>query len=132
MWKQLLIASTLAGGLGLAGTSVLAEEAPVQKQAQEQIYGSQLMTAQERKAYRAKMRTARTAEERERIREEHHKAMQVRAREKGLELPDSPPPRGSGGGMGPGGGAGQGSGTGMGGGMGQGGGGMGPRGGAGR
>ena len=90
---------------------------------QDQIYGSQLMTQQERSAYRAQMRNAKTAQEREQIRKEHHERMKVRAKEKGVTLPDEPPARGmgrgtgpSGGGMGPGGG---------GGGMGPGGGGMG-------
>jgi len=94
---------------------------------QDQIYGSQLMTQQERSAYRAQMRNAKTAQEREQIRKEHHERMKVRAKEKSVTLPDEPPARGmrqgmgrgtdpSGGGMGPGGG---------GGGMGPGGGGMG-------
>ncbi|MDD5296431.1 MAG: hypothetical protein PHU46_05910 [Rhodocyclaceae bacterium] len=69
------------------------------------VYGSQLMTPQERRAYRMKMRTAKTPEERARIRAEHHSAMQARAREKGLSLPDMPPAGGAG--MGPGGGMGR-------------------------
>jgi len=87
-----------------------------------QIYGSQLMTQEERSAYRAQMRNAKTAQEREQIRKEHHEQMKTRAKEKGVALPDEPPARGMGGGMGPGGG---GMGPGGGGGMGPGGGGMG-------
>lgn len=79
-----------------------------------QIYGSQIMTPQERNEYRARMRAAKTVEEREQIRKEHHEKMKARAKEKGVTLPDEPPQRGMG--MGPG----------MGGGMGPGGGGMGP------
>ncbi|GAO34984.1 hypothetical protein SCT_0364 [Sulfuricella sp. T08] len=90
-------------------------------QDQEQVYGSQLMTQEERMAYRTKMRAAKTQEERERIRAEHHEQMKVRAKERGVTLPDMPPAMG--GGMGPGGG--------IGGGMGPGGGGMGPGGGMG-
>ena len=82
----------------------------------EQIYGSQLMTQQERTEYHAKMRTAKTTQEREQIRKEHHEQIQERAKERGVTLPDEPPGRG--GGMGPGGG-----------GMGPGGGGMGSGGG---
>lgn len=82
---------------------------------QDHIYGSQLMTQQERNEHRAKMREAKTAEERERIRAEHHKQMQERARERGITLPDEPPAMPSHRGMG--------SGGGMGGGMGSGGGG---------
>jgi flagellar biosynthesis/type III secretory pathway protein FliH len=76
-----------------------------------QIYGSQLMTQQERSEYRARMRAAKTQEEREQIRKEHHEQMKARAKEKGVTLPDEPPARGRG--MGPGGG---GMGPGMGGG----------------
>jgi len=85
----------------------------VRTQNQEQVYGSQLMTQQERTAYQARMRAAKTQEERERIRAEHHEQMKVRAKERGVTLPDEPPARG--GGMGPGGG-GMGPGGGMGGG----------------
>jgi hypothetical protein len=52
------------------------------------------------------MRAARTAEERERIRAEHHERMKVHAKERGVTLPDAPPPHG----MGPGGGMGGGPG----------------------
>lgn len=67
---------------------------------QDQIYGSQLMTQQERNEYRARMRNAKTMEEREQIRTEHHEQMKVRAQEKGVTLPDEPPMHGRG--MGPG------------------------------
>lgn len=67
------------------------------------IYGSQLMSVQERNEYRNRMRQAKTYEEREQIRREHHAQMQIRAKEKGVTLPDEPP-AGRGPGMGPGGG----------------------------
>jgi len=86
-----------------------------------QIYGSQLMTQQERNQYRARMQAAKTEQDRERIRKEHHEQMQVRAKERGVTLPAEPPPHGMGGGMGPGYGGGSG-GKGPGGGMGPGGG----------
>jgi len=84
----------------------------------DQVYGSQLMTQEERNAYRERMRAAKTEQEREQIRQEHHEQMKLRAKEKGVTLPDEPPARGRG--MGPG--------KGMGPGMGPGGGagGMGP------
>jgi len=68
------------------------------------IYGSQLMTAQERDEYRARMRNAKTQAERDRIRAEHHAAMQERAKDKGVTLPDQPrgPSRGQGAGPGKG------------------------------
>lgn len=59
------------------------------------------MTPQERADQRAKMGAAKTAEEREQIRKEHHKLMQERAKARGMTLPDEPPAMG--GGMGPGG-----------------------------
>jgi uncharacterized membrane protein len=102
-----------------AGFALAADQAPAQEKAQtqqeEQIYGSQLMTQEERTEYHAKMRAAKTAEEREQIRNEHHERMKARAKERGVTLPDEPSDRG--GGMGSGGGMGRG-----GGGMGSGGG----------
>lgn len=64
--------------------------AQTEAQAEERIYGWQLMTPEERQALRSRMRSA-TPEERAQIRREHHAAMQARARERGLELPDPPP-----------------------------------------
>jgi hypothetical protein len=108
-------------GLLTPGVALAAEEkkpAPEKKQEQlkkqeEVIYGRQLMTPKEMTEYRAKMRTAKTAEEREKLRKEHHDKMAARAKERGVKIPDEPPARGPG--MGPGKG------------MGPGGGGMGPR-----
>lgn len=128
MSKRVFTMCALAGALALAaGVAPAADQDRaqtqtqdrIQSQTQERIYGSQLMTRQERVEYRARMRAAKTAEEREQIRLEHHKQMQERARERGVTLPDMPPAYG--GGMGPGGG-GMGPGGGMGGGMGPGGG----------
>lgn len=111
----LVIVLSLSTGSALAADQERAQES-VQKQ--EQIYGSQLMTQQERAEYRAKMHTANTAEEREQIRMEHHERMKERAAERGVPLTEEPPARGRG--MGPCGGQ-----------MGSGGTGMGPRGGMG-
>lgn len=41
----------------------------------EQIYGSQLMTQQERTEYHTKMRVVKTVKERDQIRNEHHEQM---------------------------------------------------------
>ena len=80
------------------------------------IYGSQLMTQQERNEYRERLRTAKTAEERERIMAENHERMEERAKQRGVTIPDEPPARAGrpGGGMGPGGGGGPGGGMGSG------------------
>lgn len=83
----------------------------------DQIYGSQLMTNQERLEYRKKITSANTAEERERIRSEHHAMMKERAKERNITLPDEPSAGGAGmsDGMHRGGGMGQGGGMGSGG-----------------
>lgn len=79
--------------------------------AQEQGYGRQLMTEQERNEYRERMRAATSAEEREQIRNEHHERIRERAEARGIRLPEQPPAGGMGqgrgmgqGGMGKGGG----------------------------
>jgi len=109
MKKYPLVLSVLSTALFLStGSLSAADQNQSQKttQGQEQIYGSQLMTQQERMEHSNKMRAAKTAEEREKIRKEHHALMKERAKEKGITLPDEPPVggMGAGGGMGPGGG----------------------------
>ena len=86
--------------------------------AADQVYGSQLMTEQERNEYHTKMQNMKTAEEREQYRMEHHKMMQERAKAQGVTLPDTPP-SGTGMGTGTGGGMHQGMGQGTGGGKGK-------------
>ena len=56
----------------------------------DQIYGYDLMTEQERIAYRSQMRTLATEQEREAFRKQHHALMQQRARERGVKIPDEP------------------------------------------
>ncbi len=56
-------------------------------QIDEPIYGSQLMTQQERNQYSDKMRAATTAQESARLLEEHHSAMMERAKTRGLPPP---------------------------------------------
>lgn len=84
-------ALTALGLLACASSpSVLAQEASpqvrehsdVQEQNQEQIYGSQLMTAQERAAFRTRIRHADTDAERAQIRAEHRKQMEIREGER--------------------------------------------------
>jgi len=112
----------LAGAIALSMGSVAALAADQQQdrdqtrdQSREQvIYGYQLMTQQEREQYQEQMRNAKTAEERERLRKEHHEKMQARAQERGVMLPVTPPRNGGGmnrdNGMGPGSGMGGGRG----------------------
>lgn len=68
-----------------------------QIQDRERVYGSELMTPQERNEYHNRMRVLKTEQEREAFQLEHHKLMQERARAQGKTLPDMPPT-----GMGPG------------------------------
>jgi len=103
---------------GIALPTLAADQTKSQDQTQTQnqirdkdIFGHSLMTSQERTEYRNRMRAAKTAEERERIRAEHHEQMKVRAKERGVTLPDAPP-AGRGPGTGPGSGPGNGPGGG--------------------
>ncbi len=100
--KHTLLISIMTAAITVAAPQVSqsAEQQPAAKKTQP-IYGSQLMTQQERNEYRTRMRAARTREEREAVRAEHHKAMQERAGERGVTLPDQPR-KGPGAGIGPG------------------------------
>lgn len=121
----LIAVSVLTPSAGYAAEPVKAQTQA--RQQSEEVYGGQLMTAQERDEYRAKMRSLKTQEERDAFRVEHHKSMQERATAKGVTLP-AMPMAGAGmgagkpaGGMGPGAGmgAGMGPGAGQGGGRGR-------------
>lgn len=96
-----LVSATLALGL-LAGAG------PATAQQDQPIYGSQMMTDEERQQHRDSMRNAESASERERLRRENHERMKARAAERGVTLPDDMPGQGMGagpgmrpGGMGP-------------------------------
>ncbi len=140
MVKGMLAMSTLAVSLLLFTGGALAVDQErtqdrIQTQEQEQVYGSQLMTQQERAEYRTRINAAISEEERKQIREEHHERMKERAKAQGVTLPDSVPSV-RGGGMGRGGMGGMGRGGSSGGsgnsGGGNGGGGNGGGGGGGR
>lgn len=113
-WKSLLAGLLLAAALPVGAQ----EPGAGMPMADQQIYGHQLMTPDERNAYRERMQNAATAREQERIRSEHHQQMVERAQQRGMTLPDEPPART---GSRPGAGMGSGSGMGSGGGMGPGG-----------
>jgi hypothetical protein len=63
------------------------DDAGSEKRAQMQIYGSQLMTEQERAEHRERVWSAKNREERHIILAEHHRRMQERAKERGIKLP---------------------------------------------
>jgi predicted Fe-S protein YdhL (DUF1289 family) len=97
--KTRLFALVLIGGIA-AGPATGAQPVSVEvrltpapsltRGAENDVYGWQLMTHEERAAIQARLRAARTPEEVDRIRRENHAAMQARARERGVSLP--PPP----------------------------------------
>ena len=101
----------VALSLALGGMTAFSSLSMAQQDDQP-IYGSQMMTEQERMEYRNQMMNAKTDEERQQIRAEHHVQMQERAKERGITLPENPP-------MGKGMGSGMGTGKGMGSGMGK-------------
>lgn len=107
------IAVTVAGVAATTIMSALAQpttpsqvQTQTQGEAREQVYGSQLMTRQERNAYRQRMHELKTQQERDQFRMEHHARMQERAKERGVSLLQEPPVPGRGAGprngMGPG------------------------------
>lgn len=109
MFKRTFISATIVALCSAVTVTWAAEQqvqqngpAPQQTRPRDQIYGSQLMTRQERIEHRARMRAAKTLEEREQVRADHHARMQERAKERGVKLPDAPPPAGARKGMGPG------------------------------
>ena len=125
MKHKKIVRTILAGALLVSANPLLSaeqdrtkEKIQTQTKDQERIYGSELMTEKERNEYRERMRSAKTQQEREKIRSEHHDRMLARAQERGVTIPDQPPAKGAG--------------TGPGGGMGPGAGGMGPGGGSGK
>jgi len=105
MRRQLFmgLVAALVLGPGLA-TVRGQEQEKAQTQVQQQVFGWQLMSEQERLDFRRQMQQLKTEEEREAFRLEHHEMMKERAKEMGVTLPDEPGPRGKG--MGPGGGMG--------------------------
>ncbi len=127
MKHKKIVRTILAGALLVSANPLLSAEQDRTKETiqtqtkdQERIYGSELMTEKERNEYRERMRSAKTQQEREKIRSEHHDRMLARAKERGVTIPDQPPAKGAGtgpgGGMGPGaGGMGTGGGSGKGG-----------------
>lgn len=86
----LCLASTAAAQDTVREQAKQQEQKTERVQQRDQIYGSQLMTEQERNEHRNKLRAAKTEQERKEIQAEHHKLMQERAKAKGITLPDEP------------------------------------------
>ena len=80
---------------GLVDAAICGGSAIAAAPAPETIFGSQLMTEQERTVHRARMWAAQSDEARNAIRAEHHEQMRARAQERGVTLPEAPPARGA-------------------------------------
>lgn len=108
MLKKILMVAALTGAWILTVSYTLATD---QQRDQAKIYGSQMMTAQERTEYRSRMHASITAQnqEQEQIRNAQRERMRERANQRGVTLPDDPPPT-NGGMISPGGDKGPGSG----------------------
>ncbi len=109
MNRQTMMAAAIAAAMTTMTVSLFAAEQPAAPAAKsEPIYGYRMMNDQERNDYRERMRNAASAEDRQKIRDEHHELMQGRAKERGVTLPprEGMGPRGEGrgpgAGMGPG------------------------------
>jgi hypothetical protein len=74
--------TALAAALWMAA-SAHAQSTPPPPEPRELIYCADQMTHEEREAYRAKMRAARTAEEKEAVRQAHRQEMQSRVQQRG-------------------------------------------------
>ena len=90
----------------MAAATLFAADQPAPKS--EPIYGYRMMNDQERNEFRDRMRNARSADERQAVRDEHRKLMEARAKERGVTLPEPRGPGAGGPGYGPGAGKGPG------------------------
>lgn len=101
MTRQAFMLSLLAGCLTTLLPATLPSAFATQPtMAQGTADVRQLMTDKEQTEFRARMWAAKTDEERNRIRTEHHEEMKKRALAKGMSLPDAPPPMHDGMGLG--------------------------------
>jgi hypothetical protein len=81
MNRQTLMAAAIAAAMMAMTVSLFADEQPVSPRKSEPISGYHMMSETERNDYRQRMRDAKSADERQTIRDEHHKLMQQRAKE---------------------------------------------------
>jgi len=85
LFRSFTIALLLCAAWPVVVATAAAPSAPVQR---EIIPGSELMSSQEREHYRLRLRGAGTPAERERLRAEHVRVMEERARLQGLKVID--------------------------------------------
>ena len=105
LFSPLVVAAMVAAALAPASHPPAQERAQQREQVKarvqeraghrEIIPGSELMTAAEREAYRRRYAAAATDAERDKVRAEHVKAMEERARLRGLRLAEPVAPGGA-------------------------------------
>ena len=82
-----LAAATSAG----AAADEAAHRAQISQQSQGILFPKPLLSATEQADYRARIRAAKTPEELQRVHAEHYALMKIRAKQMGVDLPDTPP-----------------------------------------
>jgi len=104
--KMLLVGMLLLPFISLAAEKAATPATPavpaVPAADKEPIFGSQLMTQEERLQFRNQMQNATSVEEREKIRIQHRELMLERAKAQGVTLSDTPMMMRNGAGKGPG------------------------------
>lgn len=104
--KMLLVGISLLPFISLAAEKAATPATPavpaVPAADKEPIFGSQLMTQEERLQFRTQMQNATSVEEREKIRIQHRELMLERAKAQGVTLSDTPMMMRNGAGKGPG------------------------------
>ncbi len=104
--KMLLVGMSLLPFISLAAEKAATPATPavpaVPAADKEPIFGSQLMTQEERLQFRNQMQNATSVEEREKIRIQHRELMLERAKAQGVTLSDTPMMMRNGAGKGPG------------------------------
>ena len=104
--KMLLVGMSLLPFISLAAEKAATPATPavpaVPAADKEPIFGSQLMTQEERLQFRNLMQNATSVEEREKIRIQHRELMLERAKAQGVTLSDTPMMMRNGAGKGPG------------------------------
>jgi hypothetical protein len=88
MKRKHVLTCCLCAWITLSATAMPAVAAAAEPVKREIIPGSELMTSQERERYRQRIRGAATPQEEEKVRADHVKQMQERARVRGLQLVD--------------------------------------------
>jgi len=98
----LAVACCVPASPSMAVDSEQTAESPGASRQELPVYGSQFMTPEERLIFQQRLHAARSQEEWDRMRWQHHQLMRARAWQRGFMLPPEPPPWPGCGGYGPG------------------------------